>query len=768
MKKKGIAQISGVIKPIVGKTYTYQVTGWYPDTEADKRNPEEVTWELFKQRKNGKFTSTRIRKKGISDFTFGEKAVGSVYRLEAYLYGPEGGGLIIRPQPGKTPEILKVDLLYTDGRKGSTFSFMEKLTAKAYCTNLLTKELTFTLWEDDAKGPGHHTSNKPIETKTAKVNINGTATVEFVLTKALMKKAMQGEPDPKELEFYVTAEYYVHKKHATGNVEIKNPFPPLPHEIRPRPTDIPKAKNSPAASKPPSAKEDKGIGDIIADKTKELWDWWETKGTIKKEQPPTRQKPEGRSPAMVKEQQIQKTEKGKCFCNRDFTVNELKDLVAKVKGITVIWEGVTQACNVNDKSWEGLTSQLNAMFRKYNINRCMQKISFLAQVYEETGLFRQTKEETSNYKSSISKYKGRGLLQITGEKDSTEYYNNPGPYRSYGKHIGKENEIVNTPDLISDNLSYTIDVGGWIFSVNKKVPLWKVRDKYSKEEKEAVEWKINYFSKGLGKTLNELGYLMEEEEEKYFFLQSKILNGYGLKDKLNKNPIGWNSRKNALVKLKVWFKYDKNICNGSVTSIKSQSKIISPPWMEIAWREFNKYKNQDHNNNNALQRKIEEYFDNTDYASGTYNDNWCAAFVTWCLNKGNPNYAAPGSYGAVRARAYSKGQFSDHSWEKGKLTKNNKPAYGATAMIVWDGGGQHVAFVIGKSTNGNIAILGGNQSVKRNNVKVGRGITKTTVSPSNIKCYMYPEDFNDNDSLYDLNSEDITDQITSRNDTHAN
>ncbi|WP_294246114.1 M23 family metallopeptidase [uncultured Chryseobacterium sp.] len=301
-----------MIKPIAGKTYTYQVTGWYPDTEADKRNLKEVTWELFKQRKNGKFTSTRIRKKGISDFTFGEKAIGSVYRLEAYLYGPEGGGLIIRPQPGKTPKILKVDLLYTDGRKGSTFSFMEKLTAKAYCTNLLTKELTFTLWEDDAKGPGHHTANKPIETKTAEVNINGTATVEFVLTKALMRKAMQGEPDPKELEFYVTAEYYVHKKHATGNVEIKNPFPPLPHEIRPKPTDIPKAKNSPAASKPTSAKEDKGIGDIITDKTKELWDWWETKGTIKKEQPPTRQKPDGRSPAMVKEQQINNT----CFCKK--------------------------------------------------------------------------------------------------------------------------------------------------------------------------------------------------------------------------------------------------------------------------------------------------------------------------------------------------------------------------------------------------------------------------------------------------------------------
>ncbi|KQS94132.1 hypothetical protein [Chryseobacterium sp. Leaf394] len=63
MEKKGVSQISGTVKPVVGEKYIYHVTGWYPDTEAEKRNPKLVTWELFKQRKNGNFTSTNIRKK---------------------------------------------------------------------------------------------------------------------------------------------------------------------------------------------------------------------------------------------------------------------------------------------------------------------------------------------------------------------------------------------------------------------------------------------------------------------------------------------------------------------------------------------------------------------------------------------------------------------------------------------------------------------------------------------------------------------------------
>ncbi|RVU91703.1 hypothetical protein EH230_01630 [Flavobacterium columnare] len=60
-----------------------------------------------------------------------------------------------------------------------------------------------------------------------------------------MKKAMQGETDIRELEFYVTVEYYKNKKHTTANVDIQNP---LPTENTPpsQSTGIKKAKGSPA------------------------------------------------------------------------------------------------------------------------------------------------------------------------------------------------------------------------------------------------------------------------------------------------------------------------------------------------------------------------------------------------------------------------------------------------------------------------------------------------------------------------------------------
>lgn len=409
MGKKGVAQISGVVKPIVGETYTYSVTGWYPDTEPEKRNPNNVTWELFKQRSLGKFTTTNIRKKGISSFTFGEKAVGSVYKLQAYLYEPEGGGLIITPKPAKVPKINKVELFYVDDKKGSTFSFMEKLRARAYCVNMLMKELVFTLWEDDAKGEGHNANNKPIETRKAKVDKNGIAVTEFVLTKALMKKAMQGETDPKQLEFYVTVEYYSHKKHATDNINVNNPFPPINGEMREDKKTVPKAKDSPAASKFPSRKEEKGILGIIVDKSKELWDWSEISGIIKKDKEPTRQEFEKtKSAAMVKEIKVNKTQTEKCFCNRDFEEKDVRQFVKLLKGSETIWEGQAlkggkrAECNISDKSFATLTKELNYAFKKYSINTCAQKMHFLAQVTEETGTFSLSEETKSKYASSQS------------------------------------------------------------------------------------------------------------------------------------------------------------------------------------------------------------------------------------------------------------------------------------------------------------------------------------------------------------------------------
>ena len=310
MSKKGISVISGNISPIAGEKYTYHIVDWYKDTPIAERNPKNVIWELFRKRKNGKFTTTNIKKKGDSNFTFGEASIGNTYRLEGYLHQPEGGGLVITPKQSSTPKINKVELFYVDDTKGSTFSFKEKLRARAYCGNMFNKELVFTLWEDDAKNSGHDPNNKPIDTKKAKVDKNGIAVTEFVLTQALMKKALQGETDVKQLEFYVTVEYYKNKKHASNNESVNNPFPQQKPQTTAatsvKPKEIPKAKGSPAEQKPASKKEEKGIIDFFEGL---LWDHAETKGTAKQVQEPAKQKSNEISTTQVKKLPKEKFDK---------------------------------------------------------------------------------------------------------------------------------------------------------------------------------------------------------------------------------------------------------------------------------------------------------------------------------------------------------------------------------------------------------------------------------------------------------------------------
>lgn len=328
MSKHGVSKISGNPSPKVGEKTIYTITEWYPATPKEKRNPALVTWELFKKRSNGKFTTTDIKKKGDGSFTFGEISQKHIYLLEAYLHHPEGKtpmALEITPQPNEIPKIGKVDLHYADDNKGSIFSFMEKLVAKAHCVNMRGKKLNFMLWEDDAKGEGHFANNLLIDSQQAYVERNGLATVEFMLTKAFMKKAMQGETDPKEFEFYVTVEYYLDKKHSSENVKVNNPlsfeFPPKPKPVPPEKPAT--AKGSPAEQKPPSKKEEKGIIDKAIDTWNELWDWAESKGTVKKDKAPTQPKSEGRSVSVVKDVQLQVKNCGEKYCIKKGDRSEL-------------------------------------------------------------------------------------------------------------------------------------------------------------------------------------------------------------------------------------------------------------------------------------------------------------------------------------------------------------------------------------------------------------------------------------------------------------
>ena len=336
MSKKGVSKISGNPSPVVGEKTTYMVTDWYPATSAEERNPAVVTWELFKKRPDGSFTTTNIKKVGDGSFTFGEVAAKNTYRLEAYLHQPEGKGsttIYITPQQREVPKINKVELRYADDSPGTVFSYQEKLVANAQCVNLAGKKLLFTLWEDDAAGEGHNSKNKFVDSKEAVVSRTGTATAEFILTKALMQKASKGERDPKELEFYVTVEYYRDRKHASENRVIKNPEYKPPIQPSQAQKSTPKATGSPAASKPDSKKETSGVFDSFTETVRntwnELWDWAESKGAVKPDKKPTVPKPEGKTTSVVNGETKDSClcKETKLFWGKHFTCQERKKII---------------------------------------------------------------------------------------------------------------------------------------------------------------------------------------------------------------------------------------------------------------------------------------------------------------------------------------------------------------------------------------------------------------------------------------------------------
>lgn len=262
MAKKGVYKISGNTKPKVGEKTFYTVQQWYPETSSSDRDPAKVTWELFVKGDNG-FVSTNIKKKGINHFTFGVKAHQFTYKIEGYLYKPEGNApmsLIVQPQKNEEPpkqkekDILGVSLTYEDGSKISkTLSYRDRLKATAKCEGMEGKKVVFTLWEDDTEKEGHNKNNQYI-TKSPPIEVNkyGKAIWIFPLSPTFISLANKREDDKKKHEYYVTAEYNG-KLNASNNVNANNPDykPPVPKALPKAPTkprtDSPKTSTKPAS-----------------------------------------------------------------------------------------------------------------------------------------------------------------------------------------------------------------------------------------------------------------------------------------------------------------------------------------------------------------------------------------------------------------------------------------------------------------------------------------------------------------------------------------
>lgn len=268
MAKKGVLRITGNTSPKTGVKTFYKVTEWYPDTPLSERKESLVTWELFRKRENGKFTTTTIKKQGINHFTFGKDAWKYTFRVEGYLHSPEGKepmSIIVKPQkneqqaPPKEKEILGIKLTYHDGTPvNKKLSYKDRLWATAKCQGMEGEYITFSLWEDDEIGEGHNKKNQFIlKSSPVQVDSKGYARWNFALLNTYITIANKREDDKKKHEYYVTAEYNGKLK-ASDNAHANNPeykAPPAPPK---KPTGNnggkPQPKPAPPKPKPDSPK----------------------------------------------------------------------------------------------------------------------------------------------------------------------------------------------------------------------------------------------------------------------------------------------------------------------------------------------------------------------------------------------------------------------------------------------------------------------------------------------------------------------------------
>jgi uncharacterized protein (TIGR02594 family) len=134
------------------------------------------------------------------------------------------------------------------------------------------------------------------------------------------------------------------------------------------------------------------------------------------------------------------------------------------------------------------------------------------------------------------------------------------------------------------------------------------------------------------------------------------------------------------------------------------------PWMAYAIGELGETEIPGQTDN----PRIVEYHAATGLSADDDETPWCASFVSWCLEQ-----AGIKSMRSARARDYL---------DFGDILK--EPQIGCIVILTRTGGG-HVGFYWGKSANGKINLLGGNQ---------GNAVTVASYDASRVIGYRWPAD----------------------------
>lgn len=126
--------------------------------------------------------------------------------------------------------------------------------------------------------------------------------------------------------------------------------------------------------------------------------------------------------------------------------------------------------NGNTQTIKNYLNIFNGLYRKYDINTPLRQAHFLAQVGHESASFLYTEEIASGSKYEGRKdlgntqkgdgvrFKGRGLIQLTGRAN----------YEKYGKYSGLDLLTKGNEKCISTNATYAMEVSMWFWK-NKKL-----------------------------------------------------------------------------------------------------------------------------------------------------------------------------------------------------------------------------------------------------------------------------------------------------------
>lgn len=131
----------------------------------------------------------------------------------------------------------------------------------------------------------------------------------------------------------------------------------------------------------------------------------------------------------------------------------------------IMFEGVPSRLRAEfNRNLEDYTNRLNDVMREFNINTPARQAAFLATVGLETGGLSLMTEGPSRHASSRSRWRGRGIIQLTGEPN----YLRAGQYLRLGSPDTRPpyRELRDNPDLAATREN-SFRIAGWFWSVRE-------------------------------------------------------------------------------------------------------------------------------------------------------------------------------------------------------------------------------------------------------------------------------------------------------------